>query len=252
MVNNIQRIAPGAIILLLSIMLSAWAVAATGQEGPPPPPVPAIEVTGSGLSFLAPDMATVRAGVTREARSAREALDQANKAMQSIIKSLMGSGVEKKDLQTENFSIRPRYRSGKSYSSGMQTSPAISGYTVSNTLKITIRDLKGLGSILDTVVSLGVNTGGDIRFSNSNPAPALEQARIRAMANATDKAKTLTRAAGVQLGRILSITESVGRLPSPPMFAGPMQVKSGGGAVPLAAGENSYQVEVTVRWALIE
>jgi len=190
MVNIQQRIALGAIILLLSIMLSAWAMAATGQEGPPPLPVPAIEVTGSGLSLLTPDMATVRVGVTREARTAREALDQANTAMQSVIKSLMGSGVDKKDLQTENFSIRPRYRSGKFNSAGGESSPSISGYTVSNTLKITVRDLKRLGSILDTVVSLGVNTGGDIRFSNSDPAPALKQARIRTMAKAADKAKT--------------------------------------------------------------
>jgi len=249
MTTSQARFPLGVIILLVGIFLSTLANAVSA---PPDPPVPIIEVTGSGLSVLAPDMAIVRVGVTREAKTAREALDLANTSMQRVIKLLESKGIGEKDLQTENFSIRPRYRSPKSFSSGRNSSPAISGYTVANTLKITIRDLHRLGPILDAMVSLGVNSGGDISFSNSDPAPALQQARIRAMANAKDKARTLTRAAGVQLGRILSITENTARRSSPAMFAEPMHVKSGSGTVPLATGANSYQVQVTVRWAIIE
>ncbi len=239
-------------IFLITVLFSAAAGAAAVSEYHSSFPVPTIEVNGTGISFLAPDMATVRVGVTREARTAREALDKANTAMGRVIKSLTDSGIAKKDLRTENFSIRPRYRSSKLYSSGENITPSIIGYTVSNTLNITIRDLKRLGTILDTVVSLGVNTGGNIRFSNSDPSAALNQARTRALHNALAKAKTLTRAAGVQLGKILSITENIGQRQISPMFTEAFQMKAARNTVPLAAGENEYRVQVSVRWAIIQ
>lgn len=247
-----QPIIALSIIFLTTALFSTAADAEPELERHSSLPVPTIEVTGRGIGFLAPDMATVRVGVTREAHTAREAIDQANTAMYKVIKSLTGSGIAKKDLRTENFSIRPRYRSSKMYSSGNNTTPAIIGYTVSNTLMITIRDLKGLGTILDTVVSLGVNTGGNIQFANSDPSSALKQARTRALQNALAKAETLTRAAGVQLGKILSITENTGQQSSPPIFAETLQVKGRRNAVPLAAGENVYRVLVRVRWAIIQ
>ena len=252
MTNSRQYIIVLPIIFLITALFSVVTNAASEAERHASFPVPTIEVNGSGISFLAPDMATVRIGVTREAHTAREALDKTNTAMKKVIESLQDNGIEKKDLQTGNFSIQPRYRSGISSRSGENTMPAITGYTVSNSLKVTIRHLKRLGTILDTVVSLGVNAGGNIRFSNSDPSPALNQARTRALHNALAKAKTLAGAAGVHLGKILSITENTGQQPAPRMFTEAFQLKAGRNAVPLAPGENDYQVQVNVRWAIIQ
>ena len=89
---------------------------------------------------------------------------------------------------------------------------------------------------------------GGIQFVNDDPAAAITEARKKAMADATAKARTLAEAAGVGLGPVLEISEQ--SFMPPPM---PMEAKSfdrAASAVPIEAGENAYRVQVNVTFAL--
>ena len=231
-------------IMALAFALSAAIplAAAHAQQQPPP----RIVVTGEGEAAVAPDMALLSLGVMREAATAREALDANNRAMAEVIAAMKELGVAERDLQTAAIQIVPRYN----YSNrpdGTQNAELV-GYQVTNTLSVRVRDLKRTGEILDRAVTLGVNQGGGVVFSNDDPSATITEARKKAVADAAAKAWPLAEAAGVGLGKVLEISEQA--FMPPPM---PMEAKTfdrAMSAVPVEAGENAYRVQVNVIFAL--
>jgi len=207
-----------------------------------------IVVSGEAHSAIAPDLAIVSLGVTETRKTAREALDANNQAMAAALKALKSDGMADKDLQTSGFSIQPDYRYPQN-DDGSPKPPVLVGYTVANMLTVRIRDLAKLGGVLDTSVSLGVNQGGDIRFTNTDPEKTIEAARKGAMKDAIAKAGTLASAAGVKLGRVVEISESSAR-PEPMPVLRMAMAKEAADAVPVASGENSYSVTVNVTFAI--
>ncbi|MCK7495556.1 MAG: SIMPL domain-containing protein [Comamonadaceae bacterium] len=189
--------------------------------------------------------------VTREADTARAALDANSAAMAQVIKALRGEGIAEQDIQTDNFSIQPKYVYPPQKSLGEQQPPQIVGYTVRNGLAVRVRDLGKLGAIMDQSVTLGVNEGGNILFTNDDPSAAIDQARASAVKDAMARAKTLAAAAGVRVGKVLEISEqSYMPAPVPMMRAEMMMAAPAADAVPVAAGESSYQVTVSLTYAI--
>ena len=163
-----------------------------------------IVVIGEGEAAVAPDMAVLSLSVMREAMTAREALDANNKAMAEVIAAMKASGIADRDLQTAGVQISPRYDYANK-PDGTQEAK-LAAYQVTNTLSVRVRDLAKTGEILDKSVSLGVNQGGGIGFTNDDPSATLKEARKKAVADAS-KAKTLTEAAGVELGQMIEISD---------------------------------------------
>ena len=208
-----------------------------------------IVVTGEGEATLSPDMALIQLAVVREAETARAAMDSNNEAMTAVIAALKEAGIEARDLQTNGLSIEPRYVYPNEKNGESQ--PRIVGYQVTNGLTVRIRDLDKVGEILDRSVTLGVNQGGSIVFTNDDPSEALNEARKRAVEDAVSKARTLAEAAGVALGDVLQISENtVGNPPPMPLGAKVMRMEAAADAVPVERGESSYTVRVNVTFEL--
>lgn len=234
----------GAVAAALAALASAPALA---QEARPREPV--ITVTGEGQSDVAPDMAIVDLGVIKDGKTAREALDANNKAMAEVMKALKDAGIAERDLQTSGFTISPQYHFPQT-ENGENKPPVLVGFQVANMLSVRIRDLAKLGAILDQTVTLGVNQSGGIRFTNDKPDSAISEARKRAVEDAIAKARELTQAAGIGLGRVLEISETSYRPQPMPMMRSAAAKDFAAEAVPVAAGETSYAVTVTVTFAL--
>ena len=207
-----------------------------------------ISVSGEGRSAVAPDMAVLSFSVVSDAKTAREALDANNKSMTDVLKALKDAGIAERDLQTSGFAINPQYQYPDN-SDGGNKPPVLTGYQVANSLTIRVRDLPKLGSIIDQAVTLGVNQGGSIFFTNDKPEAALTEARKAAVADAMEKAKVLSQAAGVSLGRVVEISEN-SRAPEPVPMMRAMSKEYAADAVPVAAGENTYNVSVNVTFAI--
>jgi uncharacterized protein YggE len=211
---------------------------------------PRIMVTGTGSVSIEPDMAIVSLGVTKQEKTARQALDANTRAMADILAAMKEAGIEESDMQTSNFSIQPQYFYPKSNSNDDQR-PRIDGYIVRNSLTIRIGDLTAIGDVLDASVSLGVNDGGNLVFTNDDPKTAISEARAKAMKDAIEKARTLTNAAGVELGNIMEISEQSHRnQPIPIAQARMMDMAAESAPVPIAAGENTYEVSVNVTFGI--
>jgi uncharacterized protein YggE len=119
-----------------------------------------ITVTGTGTASARPDRAHIETGVVSEAETARAVLDANTEAMSQVVAALKEQEIAPEDIQTTDFSVRPRYRQGKDDGDP----PTIAGYRVVNSVRIAVRDLDRLGAILDRVVAQGSNEIGGIRF----------------------------------------------------------------------------------------
>ena len=206
---------------------------------------PKIVVVGEGESSIAPDLALLSLTVMREARTAREALDASSAAMKQVVAAVKETGVEARDIQTGGLQISPRY-TYTNKPDGSQEAQLV-GYQASNTLSVRVRDLQKAGEMIDKAVSLGVNQSSGISFANDDPSKALTESRKKAVADAVARARTLSEAAGVQLGRVLEISEHSFVAPPVPMAAKTFDARE---SVPIEPGENAYRVRVTVTFEL--
>ncbi|NTF08016.1 SIMPL domain-containing protein [Agrobacterium rubi] len=227
--------------------LAAVPVVASAQENTKREPV--ISVSGEGDAAVAPDMAILSFSVVKQAQTAAAALKDNSATMKEVQAALKTAGIADRDMQTSNFSVQPLYKQFEP-KDGVYVAPEITGYQVNNGLTVRVRDISKLGEILDRSVTLGINQGGDISFTNDKPEATITEARKAAVADAMAKAKTLAESAGVKLGRVLEISENMQRpmpMPQTMMRAAAMEKSD---SVPVAAGENTYKVSVNVTFSL--
>jgi uncharacterized protein len=232
---------------LLSVGLAG--LPASAETNPPPRQ---IIVTGVGEASAKPDIAVTALTVLRTGETARAALDEANKAMGEVTEAMKALQIESRDLQTSGFSINPQYRYDQK-PDGTQAPPVLVSYEVRNTLSVRIRDVAAVGALLDKAVSLGVNQGGDISFTLSDPAPTRTAARREAVKDATATAKTLAEAAGVTLGAVVTIdANDFGEPPRPmPMERMALAASPMDKSVPVEAGENTMRATVRMVFDIV-
>jgi uncharacterized protein len=206
----------------------------------PSPPERRVVVIGEGSVSVAPDCARIRSGVTTRAKTAREAAEANTKAMAAITAMLLGAGIAQKDIQTARYSVQPVYESHQP-----NTEQKLAGFSVSNQLHVTIRQLDKAGEILDRLVATGATDVGNVEFLHSDPSRTLDQAREAAIADARRKAELYAHASGLHLGSVNWITEDSAY--APPMLKAVARAFDGASApVPIAAGEDTLHVRITV------
>lgn len=211
-------------------------------------PAPRIIVAGEGEVAIAPDLAIVMLSVMREAQTAREALDENNKATAAVVAAMKEAGIESRDLQTSGLQIHPRYVYPQN---NAEEQPRIVAYQVTNTLTVRVRDIAKVGAIIDSSVTLGVNQGGSVSFTNDDASAARTKARRRAVEDAVARARTLAEAAGVGLGPIVELSEQSYAQPPMPIAAGrAYKMEAQSDTVPVEAGENVYRIQVNATFEL--
>ena len=205
-----------------------------------------ISLTGQGQVSVTPDIATIYVGVDTQEETASAALAGNSRQAADVIAALKEAGVEGRDIQTTNFSVSPVYNNRKTLSSG---APAVDGYRVTNQVVATIRNLDGLGGLLDKVVSVGANRIGGISFGVDDDAEALDKARALAVEDARHRAGVYAAAAGVSLGDILAISEGGGH-PRPQDFAMAARAEMSM-AAPVERGQASISAQVSITWEIV-
>lgn len=188
--------------ILLALMLLALPLVSCAEESAAP--LATLTVQGSASVTLQPDMAQVSVGVMTQAEAVAEASSANALAMDSVIAALKAAGIAQEDLATENYYVAPQY--DYQYTS-LGNSQKIIGYQVSNTLRVTVRQLDGLGQVLDAAMSAGANECYGITFLSSHANEATDQAMALAIAEANRKAELMAAAAGMQLVRMTSLKE---------------------------------------------
>lgn len=188
-------------------------------------------VQGTATITEKPDEAMISFMVSKTAVKLEDAQTQANTVANKIVADLKKMGIAEKDIKTSNYNSYPVYEqtSGskaivgtRSGGSGVVIQPPMSvvpppqsdqqpivGYTVSQNVNVTVRNISKANGIVDTITKDGAEniSGPSFTFSDSKQKSLTDQARNAAIADAKQKAQSLAKAAGIHLGRIINIQE---------------------------------------------
>lgn len=221
------------------IAVSASACDTTsGPAGGAPDGARQVTVVGSGQVQGVPDTLTADVAMEFTAPDVSGALNQSSQRQQAVIDAVVGSGVDLKDISTTQVSVQPQFNDN-----------TISGYRASNAIKVKIRDTAKASQTLALIAS----TGGDatrinsVDYSIEDDSDLVRDARARAFDDAKNRAEQYAGLSGLDLGKVISISEQSGGSTPPtptPMPRAAME------AVPLAPGQQTVAFSVTVVWEL--
>lgn len=185
------------LMILFLFQPASFAQAAENQ-------VHTISIDASSTSTTAPDQATLVIGITNHAETAQEA-QQANAEIASTITTnLHNLGLSSEQIKTRNYNFHPTYNNQQNHEN------ELTGYTVDNTVYVTLNDVTAVGNVIDTALSSGANKINSISFSIRNPNKLKEQALRQAIKDARTKADIIADALGKQIIGIQSVSESGG------------------------------------------
>jgi uncharacterized protein YggE len=208
----------------------------------PAPASKTISVDATGTVRVKPDIATVNVGAQAERPTASEALAAAGAASQAVIDALKASGVSEDDITTTELSVWPR-----TGDDGRE----IVGYTATNTVNATIRDLSKAGETIDAATSAAGDDArmNGISFSIADPTAAAGEARAQAVERAKVQAEELAKAAGVKVGPVSQISTVSYDTVAPMSSAGGAEARDA--SMPIQPGTQEVTARVTMVFELV-
>lgn len=177
---------------------------ARSQEMLRPQPMMAISegitAQGHGEVKVKPDIAQVTVAVTTQSKDQAEAVSQNAVKTTATLAALKSAGIAQKDIQTQSYTVDPQY--------DYRTSPAVlTGYQVTNSVQATVRDLTKVGLVIDKTIGAGASQINGVSFDVADRTKPQAEALAIAVGTAKMKATVMAQAAGVDLGRLLTMTE---------------------------------------------
>ncbi|WNG87082.1 SIMPL domain-containing protein [Mycobacterium sp. ITM-2016-00317] len=198
-----------------------------------------VTVVGEGQVQGTPDTLTVNASTEFLGPDATAAMNQTNELQQTVIDGLAGLGIERKDVATTAADLQPQYGSNTT---------AIAAYRATNSITVTVRDLNLASDAINLIVDTGGNAAriNSISYSIEDDSELVRDARARAFEDAKDRAAQYAELSGLNLGKVISISESSSPTPPIPLQA-PRAMEA---SVPLEPGQQTVGFSVTVIWEL--
>jgi len=203
-----------------------------------------LDISADGETRVAPDMATMTLGVTREAPTAAEAMGQTNAAMTKVIEAVKGAGIDARQIQTSSLTLNPQF----AYAPNQP--PKLKGYEASNQVSVTVLDLARVGPVADAATAAGATNIAEISFGLRSRTSAENAARLAAVKALQDKAAIYADATGYHIKRLVSLREASLISPAPIMPAARMQAVAMAAPTPVETGELTVRVTVSGEFEL--
>lgn len=236
-------------LIAAAMLMTPAMVSAQMQQGP----IPMVPASGPVLNFTveasiesAPDMATINTGVQTRSMSAKDAMAQNATAMDKVIAALLKGGVARQDIQTSGINLSPQY----DYSNRTDGQPPrFVGYEASNQLTVKVRKLDKAGELVDAMVTAGATNINGPAFGITDPAKLLDEARLKAVKTAQERANLYAQATGFRSAKLISVSEGGGYAPPMPIMA----VRMEAAAAPdtkIEPGRISTSISLSVQYML--
>jgi len=161
-----------------------------------------ISLTGSGSSSAQADQATVNLGVQVISELANEAIGENAETMTAVIEAIKALGVSEDDIVTTSYSVYPQY-------DWTEDGRVFVGYSVTNLVQVTVKDLDIVGDVIDAAAVAGANQINGINFelSDTKREELKTNAYIAALGDAQDKADVIAETLGLSISGVQSVTE---------------------------------------------
>ena len=234
--------------LLLATLLAFGSPMTAAAQSAPSIAVPSdatlLSVSASADVKRAPDVASIGAGVVTQAADANAAMRANAEQMQKVMAAIRAAGIAVKDIRTSGINLSPQYRYAENQP------PAITGYQASNNVDLKVRDLGKLGKVLDALVASGANQVNGPSFEIDQPDAVQDEARRAALDKAQARAQMYAKSLGLQVRRIVSISEGGGFNPPMPMPMVRMAAMAKDAGTEVSPGENTVGASIDVVFEL--
>lgn len=183
-----------------------------------------------------PDEASVYMDIKTRAAAAADAKDENAEISDAVLNALYSYGVEEDNIETSSYYLSEETKWDKDTEEYITT-----GYVLTHTLKITTADIDNVGEIIDTAVDAGATEVNSVQFSLSRSKESEIKGDVLALAaeKAKTKAENIVDAIDVDLGELVSISESSYYNPYP------WYARSAGYDMMEVAEEASYKTSIS-------
>lgn len=189
-----------AVLIVVIVYSVFWGPAARFADSLTPARV--FSVNAEGKVVVEPDIAKVSFSVVSRGSDPEAIAELNNKKMNEAVNYIKSQGIDPKDVKTTQYNLSPVYvydeKNGRNY---------ISGYELTQTVLVKVRDLSKVGKILGALPGFGINQIGQISFEVDEPEKYLTEARNKAFEKAKEKARQMVKENGVDLGKIINFSE---------------------------------------------
>jgi uncharacterized protein YggE len=201
-------------------------------------------ITASGDATLSvkPDEAMLSIGVTTQAPTSQEAGKRNAQETEKLLAALTTALGKGGDFKTSGYWINPQY--GNPTKEGANR---IISYVARNTVEVKIHDLAIVSNVIDAAVKAGSNDIGSLRFTLRNEQATKTKALIEATSQAREKAAAMAKALGLNVTRVVSVSDASVPTPRPFMMESRMAMADSAMArTPIEAGTIDVSASVTV------
>lgn len=209
---------------------------------------PVIELNIYESVSAEPDIVTIGAGVSTEARTATEALRANSAEMVKVIDQLKKLGVPERDIQTTGINLNAMYDYDQ-----QARNQVFRGYQASNRVSVKLRKIAETGRVLDALVASGATDLNGPSFGLENDEPAKDAARKRALERAKARAEDYARQLGYDSAKVLAISESMsGSSPMPERAMLRASADMVAAAPPVQPGMVQTGISITIQYELVK
>ena len=245
----------GALSILALFLLAQTITIAANFGRPNVPATDTVTVQGDGQATLPPDVARISFTVENTKATVADAQAATTKQANATLDFVKEQGVAEKDVKTLSYNISPQYSYPNPCTYGTvcpdyYRAPKITGYQVSQTVQVTVRDLSKVGAMLGGLGKLGVQNVSGPAFALDDSTAGYDAARADAIAKAKAQAALLAKQLGVSLGKIVNFSESSGGYPYPMMYELGASVSKAASTPDVPTGENTYNASVSITYEI--
>jgi uncharacterized protein YggE len=264
--NRGVRIAGIGVLIILGLFLLAQTIGTLGNLGRPTnPATDTITVQGDGQATLPPDVARISFTVENTKTLVADAQVATTKQANAALDFVKAQGVAEKDVKTLSYNISPQYSyptpstspvclpsfDASSCPPPVYRAPKITGYQVSETIQVTLRDLAKVGDLLAGLGKLEVQNVSGPAFALDDSTAGYDAARADAITKAKAQATLLAKQLSVSLGKIVNFSESSGNYAYPMYSLGMGATDSKIASTPsVPVGENTYSASVSITYEI--
>lgn len=254
--SGVVRIALTGALSILTLFLLAQTITTTENFGRSSvPATDTITVQGDGHATLAPDVAHISFTILNTSPTVAEAQAATTKQANAAIAFVKAQGVADKDVKTLSYNISPQYSYPNPCLPGVlcpaySGTPKITGYQVSETVQVTMRDLTTVGALLGGLGKLPIQNLSGPDFALDDSTAGYDAARADAIDKAKTQAKILADQLGVHLGKIVNFSESSGNSPVPMPYSMSASVSRAASTPNVPTGENTYNASVSITYEI--
>jgi uncharacterized protein YggE len=188
---------------LVLILAAIWcAAAAQAEPAPKPGDRQIFSVSASAEIRVKPDRVHMALGVSERSKDLRAAKERMNETLKTALAFCKAQGIQDKHIQTSYISIHPDYRYDDDKAKSL-----LRHYALTQTFTLTLEKPEMYETILYTLLGMGINNVQSVSFTTSELRGHRDEARLAAVRAAQEKAKLLSDAVGLKLGKVINIQE---------------------------------------------